>query len=369
MNSTRYPIPSESHTRLYITDCEGPISTNDNAFELTSHFIPQGNKFFAKVSRYDDVLADIVKRPEYKAGNTLKLILPFLQAYGATDNSIIAFSRSNIMLVPGAKKTLRFLQEIMPSYIISTSYRYYIKAVSEMIGFPLGNTYSTDVEIDRYSLSTEEEKTLKKFLREIESMPMLSLSSNTYDGLHVEDKRVLEKLDEIFFDKIPAMRCGRILEDVNPIGGEEKAKAVKEIVSVNNCALDDVIYIGDSITDTASLKLVREAGGIAVSFNGNEYAIREAEIVVISGTSYPVSALAYLFKRGGTDQVLQSVSSWKYNELQEHLPSQLMKVLKSESSDIPIDVTILTEKNKIELIEKSSSTRNLVRGEAAASLG
>ena len=67
---------------VFITDCEGPISKNDNAFELTCHFIPDGDRFFTLISRYDDIQADIVKRPGYKPGDTLKLILPFLKAYG-----------------------------------------------------------------------------------------------------------------------------------------------------------------------------------------------------------------------------------------------------------------------------------------------
>ncbi len=29
---------------LYLTDCEGPISKNDNAFELAEHFVPEGGK-------------------------------------------------------------------------------------------------------------------------------------------------------------------------------------------------------------------------------------------------------------------------------------------------------------------------------------
>ncbi|NLG65320.1 MAG: hypothetical protein GX537_06915, partial [Actinobacteria bacterium] len=42
--------------RLYVTDCEGPLSRNDNAQELAEHFIPQGAELFARLSRYDDVL-------------------------------------------------------------------------------------------------------------------------------------------------------------------------------------------------------------------------------------------------------------------------------------------------------------------------
>ncbi len=71
------------------TDCEGPLALNDNAFELCREFIkPQGDRFFQQVSRYDDYLAEVAKKPGYKGGNTLKLILPFLKAHGLTNARI-----------------------------------------------------------------------------------------------------------------------------------------------------------------------------------------------------------------------------------------------------------------------------------------
>ena len=73
---------SQTNPRIFVTDCEGPISKNDNAFEFASSFVPDGGIFFALVSKYDDVLADAIKKPNYKAGDTLRLILPFLKAYG-----------------------------------------------------------------------------------------------------------------------------------------------------------------------------------------------------------------------------------------------------------------------------------------------
>jgi energy-converting hydrogenase A subunit R len=108
---------------LYLTDCEGPISKNDNAFELGRHFIPDGGAFFAKLSRYDDFLADIEKKPGYKAGDTLRLIAPFLKAYGVTDAAIREFSSEGLLLVPRADEMLRAVSGSMPTYIISTSYR------------------------------------------------------------------------------------------------------------------------------------------------------------------------------------------------------------------------------------------------------
>jgi energy-converting hydrogenase A subunit R len=49
--------------RVFISDCEGPISKNDNAFEAAARFVPNGDKLFTLISKYDDVLADVVKKP------------------------------------------------------------------------------------------------------------------------------------------------------------------------------------------------------------------------------------------------------------------------------------------------------------------
>jgi len=73
--------------KLYATDCEGPISKNDNAYELCERFLPEGAAFFERVSRYDDYLADVVRKPGYRPGDTLRLILPFLRATGTPRSS------------------------------------------------------------------------------------------------------------------------------------------------------------------------------------------------------------------------------------------------------------------------------------------
>ena len=48
--------------KSFITDCEGPLTLNDNAFELSEHFIENGGELFKTLSLYDDYLADIVKK-------------------------------------------------------------------------------------------------------------------------------------------------------------------------------------------------------------------------------------------------------------------------------------------------------------------
>ena len=153
--------------KFFVSDCEGPISINDNAFELSNHFIDGGDKFFEIVSRYDDVLADVLKRQGYNAGGTLKLILPFLKAYGATNGNIIDFSKNNVHLIPGAIETLKFINSIMPSFIVSTSYYHYIMAVCNKTGFPIENTYSTKLDMDNIDINPKEIDIIKGYKEEI----------------------------------------------------------------------------------------------------------------------------------------------------------------------------------------------------------
>ena len=356
---------------VFITDCEGPISKNDNAFELASFFIPDGERFFTLISRYDDVQADIVKRPGYKAGDTLKLILPFLKAYGATNEKMKAYSSQNILLVPGADETLRFVLKIMPSFIVSTSYEHYIDALCDAIGFPKENAYCTKVNMDKYDLRKYEIKRLKEIREEISEMPMIEIpeDAESFEALPAEAQHVVKRLDEIFWDVISNMEAGRMLREVNPIGGFEKANAVKEIIKKTESDLSNVIYFGDSITDVDPFRLIREGGGLTVSFNGNRYAIREAEIAVMSHSTIVISILADLFRKIGKEGTLRLVEEWSTSSLEGICESSLLQRLKTLPADKSPIVERIKPENVDRLTRESSDFRRTVRGEAIGRLG
>ncbi len=66
---------------------------------------------------------------------------------------------------------LRDVSDVLPAYIISTSYTQYIMAVCDVIGFPLMNTFSTSVNLDHYPLKDSEKKTLKDLHARILTLP------------------------------------------------------------------------------------------------------------------------------------------------------------------------------------------------------
>lgn len=284
-------------------DCEGPITQNDNAYELCDDLIPEGGNFFARVSKYDDYLADIEKRPGHKAGDTLKLVLPFLMACGATNKKMEEFSESTLMLLPGARDMLPKVASLMPTFIISTSYCPYLQALCKVSGFPEDQVYCTSLDLDQYELTEQEQNRLGELASEIAGQPLLywpEEAKNIID-LSNQNQVLVSRLDTIFGEEIPKMGIGKILSNVNPVGGFEKARAVEDSLKKTGLTLSEVLYVGDSITDVQALELVKNAEGMAISFNGNRYSIRAAKWACMCGNTAIIGAIARLLTFAGMD--------------------------------------------------------------------
>jgi energy-converting hydrogenase A subunit R len=358
--------------RIFISDCEGPISKNDNAFELATNFIPNGDKLFANISKYDDVLADVLRKPTYSAGSTLKLVLPFFKAYDVTDKLIETFSEKNVVLIANSKETLRHVQTIASAFIVSTSYEHYIKALCKALSFPDENTYCTKVSLDKYALSPKEKERLKEIAKEIAQMRLIDIppAARAGEDFSRNDQAIIQRLDEIFWSEIPQMSVGQMLSDVVTVGGEQKAQAIRDAVKRSGAELEDVMYVGDSITDVEAFKLVRANGGLTVSFNGNGYAVKNAELAVLSESNLVTAAIADLFCRFGKEKTTCALQSWNYAALKK---SGVDKALLRQLSDLYPDALpkaqIVTAQNMETLVKESNTFRKKVRGVSVGRLG
>jgi energy-converting hydrogenase A subunit R len=358
--------------RAFISDCEGPISKNDNAFETTAHFVPNGDKLFTVISKYDDVLAEVLKRPGYKAGNTLKLILPFLKGYDVTDQKMREFSAQGLILMANAKDTLQYVRGVTPAFIVSTSYEHYIKALCYALAFPYDNTYCTRLSIDRYCMAEKEKTKLKALADEIAQMLVIGIppEARSLGDFCERDQRTIKRLHEIFWKEIVEMEFGTIFSEVNPVGGDEKAEAVKDVAERLGISLADVMYVGDSITDVEAFRLVRENGGLTVSFNGNQYAVKNAEVAVLSESSIVTAIIADAFCRLGKQQAINLGENWTRKALKESSVNKtlLNRLLELYPEELP-KVKIITSENMEFLVKESVKVRKRVRGEAIGRLG
>jgi energy-converting hydrogenase A subunit R len=358
--------------RIFLSDCEGPISKNDNAFEAAAHFIPNGDKLFSIISKYDDVLAGIVKKPSYNAGDTLKLVLPFFKAYDVTDEKLRRFSAETLVLISGTKPMLEQVKHTADSFIVSTSYEHYIRALCNAVAFPYENTYCTKLSLETYQLPMKEKTRLQELAKELIGMPMITIpaSVKSLKDFSEQNQNTIKRLDEFFWKEISNMTAGRIFRDVTPVGGREKAEAIKDAVKKAKVQLSDVLYVGDSITDVQAFQLAKEQGGLAVSFNGNQYAIRNAEVAVLSENNLVTAVIAQLWCRFEKTRVLQILENWNHETLRQvSLDKVILEKLFALYPNVLPKVQIVTKTNMEALIRESGEFRKKVRGEAVGKLG
>ena len=241
---------------------------------------------------------------------------------------------------------------MMPSFIVSTSYTQYIQALCDIIEFPFENTYSTGLDMDRYSISNEDRKKLMEYRRTIIENPDF------------------KTIDKILGDDLLKLKIHESMKDVNPVGGEGKKEAVLSIVSKLGFDNSDIIYIGDSITDVEPLRFVKEHGGLAISFNGNEYAVKEAEIAIMADNTVMISVIADLFNRSGKEEVINFIKSYMDNSKNAIDNYSINNELKEKVKHVNLPkVAIITDENFENIVNESKTSRNLVRGETIGALG
>ncbi|MBU4231343.1 MAG: hypothetical protein L6277_16920 [Desulfobacterales bacterium] len=352
-------------------DCEGPLALNDNAFELCREFIqPQGDRFFRQVSRYDDYLVEVAKRPGYKTGDSLKLILPFLKAHGLTNARIEAYSRKNVTLVPGAEGAFKFLHSRdFPIFEISTSYRPFAEAVGLKLGFKKARIFATELDLDRYSLSAAEAEELKRLQGEIVAAPAIELPPDAAAADLAPVAEAIAVLDRIFWERLPAMEIGALFQEVNLIGGPEKAKAVTDSLAQTKLAMADMVYVGDSITDVPAFEAVRAGGGLAISFNGNRDAVNAAEVIVVADSAWPLAMLMAILQLWGKEGVLE-VACPETREKSRCLvlPEAVIEPIAMGLEGRVFNLYDQSADNLDKVVEESQTMRAKLRGEAVAAL-
>ena len=345
--------------KSFITDCEGPLTLNDNAFEMCAYFIEDGDELFKILSLYDDYLADVVKKEGYKVGNTLKFILPFFVLENLKNKDLIDFSKNNIYAVRDSKFLLKYLKEAMNTYIVSTSYGHYIEALSNYMEFPFENTYYTKVDMDNLYLNDEESSKVADYKNKILANP-----------------KDYELFDEIFFKEIPKMDIYEKIKEIDVVGGLGKKLAIDDIIENDNIDVNQMLYIGDSITDVEPLQFARENNGISISFNGNEYPLKVAEIAIVSPSAIATAVIANIYADNDKNKLLQFINDYNsQNNLEELFgeykinPEIKLKFFEVfNDGDYPI-IKLIGEDNYDEILKESVYMRNNIRGEDIGGLG
>jgi predicted HAD superfamily phosphohydrolase len=345
--------------RIYVTDCEGPLTRNDNAQEIAERFIPDGAELFARISRYDDLLADVVRKPGYNAGDTLRLVPPFFKAFMVSDEDVEEFSAERVLLVPRALKVLDAVSALMPAYIISTSYTPYLRALCELAGFPMENVRCTELILNAWDMPRDEAAWLRSAVSLVLARPVIEIPDGAASvaDLSTEDQATVAELDDLFWGWMDGRVSGEMVAAVRPVGGGQKLAALEEIVAAEGVEGGGVLYVGDSITDAPPLEAVKAWGGVSLSFNGNGYAIAAAEFAAASPDAEVQAQLAKAFAEGGRGAVEAAVRGWPRRKA--GAPAQ---------GRARATVGLVAEERE-KLAKASAAARLSVRGERVARLG
>jgi len=267
---------------MFFTDWEGPWVLTDFAYEIAIAFF-NNHEFFERLSQYDDYLALIEKEDDYEAGDTLRLLAPFIVALNIDSEELKKFAEEVVVYTPDAEESMKRLLKYEP-VVISTSYIQFLEVTTKYLG--VKKYHGTIFKPEKYSLPKNEKDFILEAVEIIAILPEIEIPPNE------KAKKAIEWLNDFFWKKLSKMEAGKILRDVKAIGGKRKLKIVK------NYNVKNPIVIGDSISDYEMLSWAKN-NGLAVSFNGNEYAIKSSNLAVISDTTFAeVYIVEAYFKEG-----------------------------------------------------------------------
>jgi len=273
-------------------DLEGPLSPQDNAYELMKLF-PNGDKIFEVISRYDDLLT-LEEKEDYEPGDTLALIVPFLVLHNISEDNIASLA-SKASLTGGATELIYWLQsKSWKVFCISTSYEQYAIHITQKLGIYAHNVACTLFPLDKFgkTLCKEDSKLLHQAEEDILTMSPM-----------IDDDKIKQSLDYFFWKKLPATNLGKAIKEVKPVGGRRKVAALSKFADTYSQPLSNWVVIGDSITDFRMLQAVEEEGGLAIAFNANEYALPYSTMSLASTSISDLTEVLEVWQEGQRSRV------------------------------------------------------------------
>ncbi|ODS36770.1 MAG: hypothetical protein A7316_09830 [Candidatus Altiarchaeales archaeon WOR_SM1_86-2] len=324
-------------------DLEGPLSPQDNAYEVMG-LVENGHKIFEVISRYDDLLT-LEGRKNYEPGDTLALIVPFLIYHGITEDDIKEVSKK-AKIVEGTKEAVSELKKMnWKVHIISTSYQQHAYNIGGQISVPGENISCTRFPLNRYREEFKGDREAFLLIEGVES----EIINYLYPAEPQKDEKIRDRLDRFFFRDLPQTKIGNVITKMSVVGGQRKVDAMNNILEKHHGSLKNTVVVGDSITDFKMLKTVRDGGGLAVVFNGNEYAVPYANIGLATTNMQDLLPLINTYMEGGKERAIELVRGKETKEKPPH-----MHYLEN------------ADKEKINMVvETHKKFRALVRGDAA----
>jgi len=344
-----------------VLEPQGILTPANTTRDLCESLIPNGGKVFDLIERYD-MITTLVLNNSGTDNGTLTYLAPILKAFGATDYSLSRFFTENIPLTNNAAGTMRYLLNIMPVFMDSMIYEHAADAICEKTGVPIDVTGSCSLELDNFHMPVTEAREIRKMTGEIAKlrMPNDEYESDAPLELDADEVRLVNVLDDIFQSRMKQGIAFELMQETSSVGLSEKAYALLDIRKSTQVDLDGIMYAGSESSDYQVLDLVRDGGGLALSFNGTEAAVHGADVAVISDDTTVLTFLGSVFFDTGVQGVMDLAESWSRKHLENsEFPDQNLadELLAMYPRNLP-EVYLVTDENRDEVSTRSEAFRN-----------
>ena len=352
--------------KQFVCSCWGFLTRNNGTRDICERFIGDGGHFFDIISRYDSLCAYVLDREDGRTGNTMKMIAPFLKAYGATDLQVHNTSAESLELMPKAGHTMRYALNVMPTFITTGLYEHDVMNICEALEIPMGNLTCTDLSLDSHDMPRQEARVLREKISEISALrlPRIEYPLNVPMELDELDVRMLKVMDEIGETVNSLDSAGTIMRSMSSIGSNEKAYTLLEIRRRTSIELDGTAYIGSDTSDYQAMELVNESGGLALSFNGEDFAVRGSNIAVLSNDCTVAAVILQEFYNSGIEGVLDLAENWNMDYIESRSfsdPYLVEAMLRENPKKLP-EVYAVNKGNVDEIAKKSAAYRKKILG-------
>ena len=355
-----------THDKQLICEPQGFLIRNDCARMLCGHFIPKGERLYDLIDRYDNITSYVLNRTDIgHSGDAIRMVAPFLVAFGVSDYQAEKFFSENMKLMADAPHVVGYFRDILPSFYDSCMYDHAADALCSLTGLARESVGCTQLELDNAAsdMSWDERSMLRKIAAELADMPIPTTryKLNVPMALSKDEVDMVKALDDVFVRRLQGTSAYDMISEMPAVGANEKAYALLDIRKTTQIDMDGTAYIGGETIDYQALDLVKDGGGLAVAYNGSEFAVHGANVSVISESSLAGAVLVEQFYDTGIEGVYDLIDHWNRDDLKAYTrypdPGLMEAMLKEP--ELPM-VRRITKDNVTEVASESSACRKAI---------
>jgi predicted HAD superfamily phosphohydrolase len=189
--------------------------------------------------------------------------------------------------------------------------------LGDTLGLPYSNISCNIFSFDAITVSRPDAKSLRSIASTIINArlteEMYSITHSLY--LNKFDSRLVDMVDDEYIKKVEKMDFMEQLKRDVRIAGNEKAYSVIELCRKKEIDTASTIIVGSDESDYPAMDFVRDSNGLAISFNGTEYAVRGSNVAILDDNPITVAVLSMEFYNGGIESVYDMVDNWNIESL------------------------------------------------------